>query len=535
MKEIRPFSKKVLKFFLTIFLLTFFSLSYSQIIPATNGSAVCNTCAPTGWTIPLGTPDISNATRCAAGTTFGYNATWQIGTLPLPPNSHTSWISVRDLGSAGTEEQVATTITSLIVGRTYDVVIYTLTARSNQNGGSGWYYAGTYADALRYRVNNLPVQTITPITQNAWGVTRFRFVATATTAPVIILPGNNATVSFSAAGSVGIETIQVSITANAVNTVPVAYSNLTTITQNNTATINVVSNDVDFNDAINIATVDLDPSTAGIQTTLTTADGVWSVNSTGVVTFVPNPSFFGLATIPYVVDDTYVIDGISRPSTSDPANITIVVQKDSDSDNNPDNTDLDDDNDGILDTVEYGALPDPLGDADSDGVPNYIDPQSLGFIDTNFDGVDDRYDTDLDGIINQFDVDSDNDGCPDAIEGAGTFVFADLTNSNNLADADEGSVDANGVPNNIGSPQATTAAVLDSANNFACSITVASVSTETEAEGTSLVHDVALSGAPASPLTIPFSLTNSTTVAADLGAITFSNGVVDNGDGTITI
>ncbi|WP_157209080.1 T9SS type B sorting domain-containing protein, partial [Mariniflexile maritimum] len=66
-------------------------------------------------------------------------------------------------------------------------------------------------------------------------------------------------------------------------------------------------------------------------------------------------------------------------------------------------------------------------------------------------------------------------------------------------------------------------------------ITVASVSTETEAEGTSLVHDVALSGAPASPLTIPFSLTNSTTVAADLGAITFSNGVVDNGDGTITI
>ncbi|SOE20527.1 hypothetical protein SAMN06298216_1016 [Spirosomataceae bacterium TFI 002] len=35
-------------------------------------------------------------------------------------------------------------------------------------------------------------------------------------------------------------------------------------------------------------------------------------------------------------------------------------------------------------------------------------------------------DYDLDGIANQFDLDSDGDGCPDALEGAGTFIPSDL-------------------------------------------------------------------------------------------------------------
>jgi len=91
---------------------------------------------------------------------------------------------------------------------------------------------------------------------------------------------------------------------------------------------------------------------------------------------------------------------------------------DNDLDGVPNNLDLDDDNDGILDTVENKGLTDPLGDHDGDGVPNYIDPQFPGFVDTNFDGVDDRYDLDKDGIINQFDTDADGDGCADAIEGS---------------------------------------------------------------------------------------------------------------------
>lgn len=96
---------------------------------------------------------------------------------------------------------------------------------------------------------------------------------------------------------------------------------------------------------------------------------------------------------------------------------------DNDGDGVSNNLDLDDDNDGILDTAENGSLPDPLGDHDLDSVPNYIDPQAPGFVDTNFDGVDDRYDLDLDGVINQFDTDSDGDGCPDAIEGSENVTY----------------------------------------------------------------------------------------------------------------
>ena len=146
-------------------------------------------------------------------------------------------------------------------------------------------------------------------------------------------------------------------------------------------------------------------------------------------------------------------DQVSSPPTA-----YTLPNCDFDNDGYADSVDLDDDNDGILDTDE---LPfDPDGDADSDGIPDYIDPDFAGFIDANGDGVDDRYDSDGDSIIDSFDVDSDNDGCFDAVEGAGTFVIADLTSSNNLADADEGSVDSNGVPTNAGSPQATNSDVI---------------------------------------------------------------------------
>ena len=61
-------------------------------------------------------------------------------------------------------------------------------------------------------------------------------------------------------------------------------------------------------------------------------------------------------------------------------------------------------------------------------------------------GEDCNQDNDNDGIINSLDLDSDNDGCPDAIEGAGTYVLADLTN-----DMITAAVDVDGVPRNGGS------------------------------------------------------------------------------------
>ena len=50
-------------------------------------------------------------------------------------------------------------------------------------------------------------------------------------------------------------------------------------------------------------------------------------------------------------------------------------------------------------------------------------------------------DTDTDGVADYLDLDSDNDGCPDAIEGGGSFTYSDLQN-----DTLTGGVDANGIP-----------------------------------------------------------------------------------------
>ena len=119
---------------------------------------------------------------------------------------------------------------------------------------------------------------------------------------------------------------------------------------------------------------------------------------------------------------------------------------DADSDGIPDNIDIDDDNDGILDTDETGdtdgdGIIDSLDlDSDNDGIPDIIE---AGGVDTNNDGrVDDDTDTDNDGWANTFDstnggtalsdpdsdndgfenrvdLDSDNDGIEDIIEAGG--------------------------------------------------------------------------------------------------------------------
>ena len=75
--------------------------------------------------------------------------------------------------------------------------------------------------------------------------------------------------------------------------------------------------------------------------------------------------------------------------------------------------------DGVNDNFDYGA------DSDNDGIPNYLDTDFPGFIDTNGDGVNDNSDKDLDGIPNQYDLDSDNDGIPDVVESYGVDTNGD--------------------------------------------------------------------------------------------------------------
>ncbi|RYY53199.1 MAG: T9SS type A sorting domain-containing protein [Chitinophagaceae bacterium] len=142
--------------------------------------------------------------------------------------------------------------------------------------------------------------------------------------------------------------------------------------------------------------------------------------------------------------------------------------QDTDRDGVPDITDVDDDNDGITDIIESGGF-NPQGDADADGIPNYLDPTPgagvPAFVDTNGDGINDAYDYDLDGIINAFDLDTDNDGIADLVEAGGidtngdgridgTFTDTDGDGLSNTYDTDNGGVnianldtDGDGIPN----------------------------------------------------------------------------------------
>ncbi|MFN5878367.1 MAG: gliding motility-associated C-terminal domain-containing protein, partial [Flavobacteriales bacterium] len=78
------------------------------------------------------------------------------------------------------------------------------------------------------------------------------------------------------------------------------------------------ANDTDSDGTINASTVDLDPTTPGQQTTVTTPDGTWSVDGSGNVTFTPASDFNGSATIDYTVND-------NSGGTSNVASITVTV------------------------------------------------------------------------------------------------------------------------------------------------------------------------------------------------------------------
>ena len=108
---------------------------------------------------------------------------------------------------------------------------------------------------------------------------------------------------------------------------------------------------------------------------------------------------------------------------------------DEDGDLVPDVLDLDDDNDGILDTDENELGIDPSADNDGDGIPNFIDVDDrgdgmpAGCDDADADGSCDQpielFDEDGDGTPNHFDLDSDGDGINDNDESGHGGVDAD--------------------------------------------------------------------------------------------------------------
>ena len=176
------------------------------------------------------------------------------------------------------------------------------------------------------------------------------------------------------------------------------------------------------------------------------------------VDYTPNLNYVGPDSFTYTIEDSN--------GDQDTATVTIEVLVDTDGDNVADLFDIDDDNDGILDTVEgdgatnsdSDAIPDSLDiDSDNDGIPdnvegqttvNYISPSG---IDSDGNGLDDAYEStpsagegntpeNTDGTDNPdyIDLDSDNDNVLDSIEGHDTDHdgIANATSTGNDADGD---------------------------------------------------------------------------------------------------
>lgn len=237
-----------------------------------------------------------------------------------------------------------------------------------------------------------------------------------------------------------------------------------------------VATDEEVPVTIDILANDTEVPTAGTLTTTPPTNGTVVINNNGTpgdpsddtVTYTPDPDFAGPDSFTYTI-----CHDIDRCDT---ATVNVIV--------NPINTDLDSDDDGIVDTFEDlnldadndpstnptdsdgDGIPDYLDiDSDDDGIPDNIEAQTTeGYIppsgnDADGNGLDDAYefggglgllpvDTDGDALPDYLDDDSDNDGVPDIIEGHDydfdgvpdvVFIGSDKDNDG-LDDGFEGSV-----------------------------------------------------------------------------------------------
>ncbi|HBS27734.1 MAG TPA: hypothetical protein DD827_11545, partial [Gammaproteobacteria bacterium] len=177
-----------------------------------------------------------------------------------------------------------------------------------------------------------------------------------------------------------------------------AINNNVTTEENQPVDIDVLDNDISGNSVFNLAIEQL------------AANGTAVVNGSSI-TYTPNPGFDGNDSFQYKIDNDL---GDSDIAT---VNITVTPLPDFDQDGIPDSVDIDDDNDGILDTVE-GNL-----DFDGDGNINSKD------LDADGDGINDLEESGLNEAA-QTALDSNNDGEIDSTQAFGDNGLADNIETN---------------------------------------------------------------------------------------------------------
>tara|TARA_R110002167_G_scaffold312521_1_gene518178 strand:+ start:972 stop:2990 length:2019 start_codon:yes stop_codon:yes gene_type:complete len=226
-------------------------------------------------------------------------------------------------------------------------------------------------------------------------------------------------------------------------------------------TVNILGND---NDQPSLGTISITIPANG--TAVLNRNGLMNDPSDDNVTYTPNAGYTGVDTFDYTI-----CDFLGNCSS---ATVTVITT---------DSTDLDSDDDGILDSFEdlnldsdndpstnvtdsdgdgYGDYLDI--DSDDDGIPDNVEAQAtIGYIppsglDANANGLDDAYenggilgifpiDTDGDSLPDYLDEDSDDDNVPDNIEAhdadhngiADVFLIGSDKDDDGLDDGYEGS------------------------------------------------------------------------------------------------
>jgi uncharacterized delta-60 repeat protein len=108
-------------------------------------------------------------------------------------------------------------------------------------------------------------------------------------------------------------TANISVLVN--NQLPIAVSDFTSTISNRAVTFNISANDSDPDGSI--TAFDLDASNATIQQNITTVQGIFSVNNSGILSFTPASNFQGTANLDY-----QVFDNSGATAT---ANISVLV------------------------------------------------------------------------------------------------------------------------------------------------------------------------------------------------------------------
>ena len=137
------------------------SCSTTITLSPTNGGVKAENTAPTGWVKSVSSPDIADAT----GHPYG---TWNvgcIGTAPLPPNGHSTWMSF----FSNTQEAFKTTVNNLIAGNKYSLTVY-----------YGKFAAlGVGLGQVTTKLGSTVIDQYTPTLGCGWEIRTITFTATA--------------------------------------------------------------------------------------------------------------------------------------------------------------------------------------------------------------------------------------------------------------------------------------------------------------------------------------------------------------------